>query len=242
MRKITILFLTLLMILAVPVPSFAEADDVLVEDTTLIEESSANRPSKSPVKDKVEERKAKMEQKRTEIKADLAARREEAKEKFEERRQEFQEKLGEIKDERKQAIVERTDERLSAMNESLTNRLLEHLSKIDEVLDRVATSAESYNDSTLDDAITVARASIETAQTAIEEQAGKEYIVSIGEEDELRTAVKAVVEQFRTDMKATADAVKEARDKTAEAARILGTMMNDTEMMEDAPAGDEAGG
>ena len=156
--------------------------------------------------------------------AEREARIADAKEEHAAKRQEFQEKLAELKSARKQKIVENTDERISKINETRTDRLSEHLNTMSEILDRVEAKAGNLDDSThVDEAIEQARAAIETAQSAVEAQAGNEYIVAITDEEELQTVVKAVVDEFKADMKALIGLVKDAHKETREAAQALGS-------------------
>lgn len=154
----------------------------------------------------------------------LQLRRKEAKEEFAAKREEFQAKLSELKSARKQKIIENTDERLVKLNETRTDRLSEHLNNMSEILDRIEAKAADLADPTdVDEAIEQARAAIETAQSAIEEQVGNVYIVDITDEDTLKTDVKAVVDNFKADMKALISLVKDAHKETREAAQALGT-------------------
>ena len=176
--------------------------------------------SDTPVGKTVEDRVAE----RAEHTAAVELKREEAKEEHAAKRQEFQEKLAELKSARKQKIVENTDERISKINETRTDRLSEHLNTMSEILDRVEAKAGDLDDSThIDEAIEQARAAIETAQSAVEAQAGNEYIVAITDEEELQTVVKAVVDEFKADMKALIGLVKDAHKETREAAQALGS-------------------
>ena len=223
MRKFYLAILTLTLLLALPMASMAEETD----ETAMEEEATVSPAREKNRMEIMEEKKTMKEeaiQTRKEAQEEIMQKREEAKEQFAQDREEFQMKLKEITDERKQEIVEKVDVHIAEMNEKITTRLAEHLDKISEIIDRIeAKAAEQEEDSkTVDDAITVARSAVETAQTAVAEQAGKEYIIELTDDSNLKDDVKAVVTQFRTDIKATVETVREAREKTVDAARALG--------------------
>ncbi|QQS43296.1 hypothetical protein IPM65_03985 [Candidatus Roizmanbacteria bacterium] len=113
---------------------------------------------------------------------------------------------------------------MAEMNERITGKLAEHLDRISEIIDRIEEKAGELEGDTqaVDDAITVARAAVETSQEAVAEQAGKEYIIELSDESNVKDDVQKVVTQFRTDIKATVETVREARQKTVDAARALG--------------------
>jgi|GEM_PF-3170623 len=219
MNKKYIYTLTLIVFLLFPVMTHAETaettPDVSVDATT------SGTPSRKPSRDIVEKKMVATEEKKTEFKTDLEARREEAKAKFETKREEFEAKMAEMKDEKKAAIIERVDTRLREKNADLTDRLLKHLVTVSEILDRIETRASEVGNTDVEGAVADARTAIEEAQAAVEVQAGKVYIVTITDEETAKTAVSTVVEEFRSDIKATAETVKAARKSTVEAARVL---------------------
>ncbi len=200
----TLTLLFLLSLLGAPITLAQTTDDL---SGTPVRQTAADRAAK-----------------RAEHTEAVELKREEAKEEHAAKRQEFQEKLAELKSARKQKIVENTDERLVKLNETRTDRLSEHLNTMSEILDRIEGKVADLDNSTdVDKAIEEARAAIETAQSAVEAQAGNEYIVDIVGESELKTVVKAVVDEFKADMKALIGLVKDAHKETREAAQALGS-------------------
>lgn len=228
MRTLYLAILTLSLLLAFPMASNAENTDMNTEETTVEETEPTGTPAsqknRQAVMEKRQEIKADVTEKRSEFQEQLTERREAAKEDFAEKREEFKMRLEEISDEKKQQIVERVDAHITETNQNITTRLAEHLDKITEIIDRIEAKAGELEGDTkaVDDAVTVARAAVETAQDAVAEQAGKEYVIEITDDTSLREDVKTVVDQFRADIKATAETVKEARQKTVDAARALG--------------------
>lgn len=176
--------------------------------------------SPSPSRD---ERIAEAKDQRQAHKEAVAEKRAEAQKEFKAKREEFKEKLEDIKSARKQKILSNIDERIAKINEVRTDRLSEHLIKMSEILDRIEEKAAQLDDpSDADEAIEEARAAIQTAQAAVEEQAGIQYVVEITDEESLRADAKLVVDAFKSDIKAVVALVKDAHKETREAAQELG--------------------
>ncbi len=248
MRKFYFAILTLTLLLALPMASIAQEADEATEEAVESTVTPARENKRMEVMEKTREIREEAAQKRKEVQEEIMKKREEAKEEFAKEREEFKMKLEEMTDERKQQIVEKVDERISEMNERITGRLAEHLDKITEIIDRIEEKAGDLEGDTkaVDDAVTVARAAVETAQESVAEQAGKEYIIELTEEGNLKEDVQSVVSQFRTDIKATVETVKDARQKTVDAARALGQMekpsMEETREATESEETDELGG
>jgi len=156
----------------------------------------------------------------------LKQKRQEAKEKFATKREEFKTKLLEIKNKNKQLIVERIDKRITALNKKHTDRFNSLLEKLSSILDRIETKSSELesggvNVTTLSVAIQNARDAIDVAQTEVESQAGKDYIIVINTESNLGEVVSSAFKEFRDDMKALQDSVKVARDAVKNAANTL---------------------
>lgn len=156
----------------------------------------------------------------------IMEKRKEAKEKFQAEREAFQEKLKEIKEIRKQNIVERVDEKINALNERHLTRLDNHLSRMNTVLEKIETKAgDATGDTTaLDAAIAKAKDDIETAKKAVENQAGKEYIIEFDDETEIGTAVRSLFATFKSDMKKVQQSVKDAHKAVGDAAKALANL------------------
>lgn len=131
-------------------------------------------------------------------------------------REEFKERLRLIQDERKRQVVERIDTNMARFNEKwvehwnkVLSRLREILAKIDSRVDKLAEAGKDVSD--VKSAIAKAETAIDAAQAAINEQAGKTYVIEIGEEETLGENVSSVVKQFRDDIKGIIEKVKIAR-------------------------------
>lgn len=161
-------------------------------------------------------------QKRTELRADLEAERKKAQAANQKDRAAFQKKLQEISDEKKQEIVEDLDDRITKQNERLTDRLLDRLTKISDVLDRLDSAAAELEDAeNLVEAVSEARTAIDAAEKAIADQAGKDYVFAIDDEETVGEVVRKAVQDFRADMKKAIDLVKGAHEATRNVAQEL---------------------
>lgn len=156
----------------------------------------------------------------------IMEKRKEAKEKFQAEREAFQEKLKEIKETRKQNILERVDEKINSLNERHMTRLDNYLARMLTVLEKIEEKAADVtgDSSALDAAIIKAKDAIETAQAAVEEQAGKDYIVEFDDETELGTQVRSLFATFKSDVKEVHQLVKDAHKAVVDAAHALANL------------------
>jgi len=150
------------------------------------------------------------------IKETVAKKREEAKEKFKLKRDEFKAKLEQIKDDRKKVIVERIDTRLATVNKNRTDHMSTVLDKltsiVDRVSERIATAKANGKDvAGVEAAIATARTAIAAAQAAVSAQAGKEYVITIGEETALKGVVGKTTSQLQSDLQTVHKLVVEAK-------------------------------
>lgn len=162
---------------------------------------------------------------------EIRMKRDEAKEEFRVKRDEFRAKLQLIKDERKKLIINRIDSRLTAINIKATDHMAKVLEKLTEILDRIENKTSELSTGEADvtsvqTAITNAKDALATAQAAVTEQAGKEYVASITDETTLRSTMGAAVSQLRADLKiiyqAVLDAKKAVRLAAVELAKVKG--------------------
>ncbi len=163
-----------------------------------------------------EEYKAKKELLNEQIKE----KREQAKERYTKAREDFQNRLDTIKDERKKEIVENLDNRFSTVNTNRTTAMSNHVAKMEEVITKISEtlserSAQGVNVSQVQTALSAAQVSVSAAKTAVTTQAGKEYIIGVTTEDKLKDSVERVRTLLETDLKATQEKVKKAREDLA---------------------------
>ncbi|MBI2051847.1 hypothetical protein HYT33_03750 [Candidatus Roizmanbacteria bacterium] len=140
----------------------------------------------------------------------------ERKEAVREKREMFRQKLKEIRDKRKQAVVERIDTKMTKVNERRTSRWVEVLNKLSSIMERLQkktddAKTQGKDTKAAEDAIFKANDAIATAQSTVSSQAGREYVIELGEESAVRGAVGAVVNQLQQDLRATHKAVVDAK-------------------------------
>lgn len=143
-----------------------------------------------------------------------------------ERKEEFKERLAGLKDERKQAKVDNVAKRLEFLNEKwvaewnkMLTRLSEILAKIEDKTNEAAASGKDTASTTA--AIALAKSAISEAQTAVDLQSTKTYVITLNEEDTLRSDVETTTKQFKIDIEATKTSIKEARQAVVAVFRTL---------------------
>lgn len=161
--------------------------------------------------------------KRPEALDNLQTRRQEASEKAQNRREEFRERVAEIRDERAQRILNNLAERFDTVNEKWTSHWTRVLSRFSEILAKMKERVGRIGDETGKDvsvvlgAIKEAEADIAAAQEAVNAQAAKSYTPEIDNEANIGKNVRALVSQFRADLKATLEHVQGARKSMTDA-------------------------
>lgn len=136
-------------------------------------------------------------------------------------RDQFKQRLTSIKDARKRSVVERLDRKIEEMNIKHTERFSDTLNKLQALLDKTSSTA---TDQKLLDNIKIAQTAIDTANTAVANQASKVYIIQISEAN-LKLNVGATVSQFRLDLMQVHKLVVEAK----QAVQKLNPIKNITE-------------
>ncbi len=127
---------------------------------------------------------------RQQIKDVVAAKKLETKTIVATKREEFKTKLQTIRDEKKKALVERIDTKLSNINSKHTDRFTQVLSNLQILLDNISPNADTA----------IAQAAIDSAKTAVENQAAKTYAITISSENTLRLDVGTITSQLREDL------------------------------------------
>lgn len=205
MRHFLVLFLLLAVLL--PNSAFAQTDDAASTPTP-----AAKTPIRTQVQDAVKARNQAISEATDAMKDKMTAAREA-----------YKEKLAAIKDERKQAVVAKIDTRLNEINEKSTMRLSERVTRLTQILDRIASEASSLEeeDAALNTQIETARDALDEAMRAIEAQAAKDYVVNVTTETALKNAVSTTIRQFATDIKAVHKLVVDAQKEIREAHVML---------------------
>jgi uncharacterized coiled-coil DUF342 family protein len=215
-RKIIIKFFIVLLIIIFPFVILAQevSTDEAQSDTAsaVLQNKNAKR---SQIQDRIQTQKEKFLEKRNEFKE----KRKEAVEKFKVKREEFKEKIKGIRDKRKQVIVQRVDNKISNLNKLHTERFNNILERLSNVFDKIqaridSLSAKGKDVSSVTSLIEIARNKISTAQTAVNEQAARDYIIELGDEEKLGEVVSTAHIEFKEDIKSVRDTVKDARKAT----------------------------
>jgi len=203
------------------------------ESQALIQNSTASARSKEELKNRVialgelrRDRYLEMLQIRKEATEEARLAREKALEKTKYSREQFAERLREMRDEKKAKVVANIDEIMANRNERWVthwNRVLDRLALILAKIEarRDNLSSEGKDVAAVTATITKARSAIDDAQTAVNEQAAKTYVIKIESEINLGQRVRTVVHQFKQDVSATIAKVRVAKQSVQDAFKAL---------------------
>lgn len=119
-------------------------------------------------------------------------------------REQFREKLQLIKDERKQQIIEHINQQLILINDRATKAMINVLNRLQALLDKIKLRVPAAD-------TTAAQDLINSAQTAVAEQAENEYVIEFTDESGLRVGASAAKTQLHTDLKSVREKIRLAR-------------------------------
>ncbi|HUD19031.1 MAG TPA: hypothetical protein VMR81_01110 [Patescibacteria group bacterium] len=141
----------------------------------------------------------------------------------------FQQKLTTITDHTKQYTVSDIQNRLTALNIKRTDTMTGQLNKMSDLLGRIASmgadlQSNGKDTSGLDAAITQAQSAVKTAQDAVVAQAGKQYVITITSQTNLKSDVSAVEQTLASDFKTVYGLLTSARTSMSNAIRVLATL------------------
>ena len=154
------------------------------------------------------------------------------------RREEFRQNLEDMKNERRASLLEKIDGRLAAINEKWVSHFNKILGRLSEILTKIQGRADELAQGGVDvgdvnSAIADAQAAIDAAQAAVDAQAGKVYIVEIGDEENLGENVSEVIHELRADIAAVRELVKDARRSVHDAFKALKDAAGESDEDED---------
>lgn len=169
---------------------------------------------------------------RESLKNDIQEKKLEMRQEIQAARAEYKASLKQIKDARKKTIIESVDQKLIKANQKSTDHFLLAIVKLENLLkkfsDRASLLKQSGKDtSDVDAAIVAARDAISDAKNAVSEQAAKEYTFQITDESTLKANLGQTMKLLRSDLKATHDVVKLAKQKVIDVARALAKLKPD---------------
>lgn len=161
---------------------------------------------------------------------ELKTRRNEAVEKFKEEREAFKDKVAEIRDSKKKAAITRIDTKLSEINTKRTDQMMERLSRMSEIVDKVGVrsseaKAAGKDTTTVDSLVVAARAAVTSAQAAVSTQAEKVYVALIASEENAGEAMGTTLTSLRTDINTTHAMVNAAHLSVQASVKELGKIL-----------------
>lgn len=207
-------------------------DRMAIEKEKLQEKRAAIQENRQEIR---ASREAVMKEKREDFREKLQEKRTQAQEKFKAKREAFQQKITTIKDENKKQLIERLDTKISTVHTNRTNQMLENIEKLVSILanmqEKTTSAKESgKNTSSVDSAITKAETAINNAKTAVEAQAGKEYVITITAtgSGQLKNSVGATTKQLQADLSASHKLIVAAKQAVQqvhmELSKVLGAL------------------
>ncbi|MEK7188333.1 MAG: hypothetical protein AAB685_00590 [Patescibacteria group bacterium] len=137
----------------------------------------------------------------------------ENREEVSQKREEFRNKLKTLKDEKKKLIVEKIDQKYDLVNKKWVEKWNKGLVRLTDILAKIK---QRDREGKLRQVISNAEAKIAAAQAKVDEQALETYVIDISSEDKLGPSVRATNQQFKNDIKAVHELVKEARKAVVE--------------------------
>jgi len=167
-----------------------------------------------------------MEQKQIELRNEIQAKRENLQSQIEAKRTELRNRLAKIKDENKKQIVERIYNQVNELNKRITDHFLNVLERLEKVLERISSraakaEANGRDVSAVKTAITEATNAINTAKTAVKNQAAKVYSVSVNTESTLKRDIGKTRQTLHNDLKNVFALVRAAQEAVRKAATTL---------------------
>lgn len=141
------------------------------------------------------------------------------------REAQFKLRVDQFEDKVKAKLALKVNRVLNQINQNQTQQMNKHLNKMSEILDRVVTGAGGNASSSAQ--VAEARSAIETAQTAVETQAGRDYTINVSTESAIRKDAQTMRDRLRTDLRNTRQLVIGAKQAVAIAIRGL-TSGNDS--------------
>jgi hypothetical protein len=135
------------------------------------------------------------------------------KEKIASREAEVKARLAKFRDKKKAEIAGRLNKNLNDINQKRTEEMLKHLDKMSVILDKLQTRVGPTEE------ITTSRSMIASASSAVNEQAQKDYTVTVTTEAKIRADVEKVRVQLQQDLKAVRKQVIDAKQSVANAIR-----------------------
>lgn len=135
-------------------------------------------------------------------------------------------KIAAFKDKQKADLTQKISDNLNKINKQKTEQMDKHISQISDVLARIENkSAEGSISGKITpgvlSAIDNAKTAINTAQSAVDAQAAKDYTVMVTGETKVKSDVQSKRDQLHADLKETRQKVIDARQAVSNAYSLL---------------------
>ncbi|MCA9372115.1 hypothetical protein KC726_04415 [Candidatus Woesebacteria bacterium] len=198
--------------------------------------ASTDRMTKEIRDQKQEELRTNYENKKEEMRLQMEERKQEHIASVEARRETFRFRVKELTDEEKQAALERIDSHLASANERFVEAAGNIGTKLEDILSRLEGRIADLEDRGIDTTeasaqLDVAQQALATAQAAAEEQATKEYVIDLPEDETgFKEAARATHQEMKDDFKAVKEYFKTAHDELHTLARMVGTLVTENKI------------
>lgn len=216
------------------ISSFAFSQDATSPASTRQDRVQERRQT---IKDNLQQKRKNLQEKREDIKERVQKRRENFEERLQERKERIasraaalKEKLAKFKDKVKAERVERINTRLNQINDKRTDQMLKHLKNMSSILSRLESRVNQATQngkgtSAATAVIASAKASIETAKTAVETQAENDYSIDVSSESTIREDSKSARDKLHSDLSSVRELVIAAKQAVANAIRTAATTL-----------------
>lgn len=124
-------------------------------------------------------------------------------------------KLQVFKDQRKAQIAEKVSTNLNKINQKQTRQMLKHLETMSNILDKLEARANQAGKA----AIVGSRENIASATAAVNNQASRDYTLTVTSEAKIKQNAQTQRDQLFNDLKSTRQQVIEAKQSVAAAIR-----------------------
>lgn len=156
--------------------------------------------SATPIGTRLEELQRIRAEKQAEMKATIQEQNQVRVTAWQEKREEFQNRLQALKDAAKQRAVAALDKAYTNINERWTNHFENVLDRLTKIADKLKLIAEDQENTEALTKIEAIYKQISDAQTSVDAQAAKEYIIDLTDETQIRENAMTVSAQLRADL------------------------------------------
>ncbi len=150
---------------------------------------------------------------RQELQTSLEKTRQETRDRVQLRREEFVTQMVALHDRRKAEVLERLDQRLAMLNKNRTDHFSQIIVLLETILTKIGDKVGADASSEAQVAITEAQAGITSTTVLIEEQAGRDYVVTITSEATIKDDAQVVVTELQENLTALNKALQSVKEQ-----------------------------